>query len=467
MQRIIKLMVVMAIVALGATSAYALPTYLSTFTSTYTAAAATLGQCVLCHIDPMGGGPTNPFGTDFAANGHNFAAIQNLDSDGDGYTNIAEINALTWPGDATSHPAATPPPPTTCSSFTYSAWGACMSSNTQTRTVATSSPAGCTGGTPVTSQSCTYVPPITTCSYTYSAWGACQSNNTQTRTVSSVTPAGCTGTPVTSQACTYTAPGAANASHIGIFSQGTWYMDTTGNGVWDGVLMDKMMPSFGVGLPNAIPVTGDWDGTGVVRVGVFSNGMWYLDIKGDGVWDGGIMDRVIPNFGQGLPNVMPVTGDWDGSGKTRIGVFTNGTWYLDIKGDGVWDGGIVDRVIPNFGQGLPNVMPVTGDWDGSGKTRIGVFTNGTWYLDIKGDGVWDGGTMDKMMPNFGQGLTNAMPVAGDWDGTGVVRVGVFTNGTWYLDMKGDGVWDGGVVDKVIPNFGTGVNSALPIVMKKK
>jgi hypothetical protein len=84
-------------------------------------------------------------------------------------------------------------------------------------------------------------------------------------------------------------------------------MDTTGNGVWDGVLMDKMMPSFGVGLPNAIPVTGDWDGTGVVRVGVFSNGTWYLDIKGDGVWDGGIVDRVIPNFGQGLPNVMPVT----------------------------------------------------------------------------------------------------------------------------------------------------------------
>jgi len=36
------------------------------------------------------------------------------------------------------------------------------------------------------------------------------------------------------------------------------------------------------------------------------------------------------------------------------------------------------------------------------------------------------------------------------DDTGVVRVGVFSNGSWYLDMKGDGVWDGGVVDKVIP-----------------
>jgi mono/diheme cytochrome c family protein len=102
----------------------------------------------------------------------------------------------------------TPPPPATCSSFTYSAWGACQSNNTQTRTVLTSSPAGCTGGTPVLSQACTYVPPVTTCSsFTYSAWGACQSNNTQTRTVLTSSPTGCTGgTPVLSQACTYVPP---------------------------------------------------------------------------------------------------------------------------------------------------------------------------------------------------------------------------------------------------------------------
>ncbi len=100
------------------------------------------------------------------------------------------------------------PAPTTCSAFTYSAWGACQSNNTQARTVATSSPSGCTGGTPVTSQACTYVPPVTTCSaFTYSAWGACQSNNTQARTVATSSPSGCTGgTPVTSQACTYVPP---------------------------------------------------------------------------------------------------------------------------------------------------------------------------------------------------------------------------------------------------------------------
>jgi hypothetical protein len=100
------------------------------------------------------------------------------------------------------------PPVTTCSAFTYSGWGACQPNGTQTQTVTSSSPAGCTGGTPVTSQACTYVPPVTTCSaFTYSAWGACDSTNTQTRTVTSSSPAGCTGgSPVTTQACTYVPP---------------------------------------------------------------------------------------------------------------------------------------------------------------------------------------------------------------------------------------------------------------------
>ncbi len=104
--------------------------------------------------------------------------------------------------------AAQPVTATACASFTYSAWGACQSDSTQTRTVATSSPSGCTGGTPVLSQSCTYVPPTTTCtSFTYSAWGACQSNSTQSRTVASSSPAGCGGgAPVLSQSCTYVPP---------------------------------------------------------------------------------------------------------------------------------------------------------------------------------------------------------------------------------------------------------------------
>jgi hypothetical protein len=98
--------------------------------------------------------------------------------------------------------------PPTCTSFNASAWGACQPNNTQTRTV-TGVPSGCTGGNPPASvQDCTYTGGGTTCtSFNTSAWGDCQSNNTRTRTVTGV-PSGCSGgtPPASSEACTYTPP---------------------------------------------------------------------------------------------------------------------------------------------------------------------------------------------------------------------------------------------------------------------
>jgi hypothetical protein len=100
------------------------------------------------------------------------------------------------------------PPTNVCTTFTYSDFGACQPDNTQTRTVLTSSPTGCTGGSPVLTQACTYVPPVNTCtSFTYSAFAACQPDNTQTRTVLTSSPTGCTGgTPVLTQACIFVPP---------------------------------------------------------------------------------------------------------------------------------------------------------------------------------------------------------------------------------------------------------------------
>ncbi len=98
--------------------------------------------------------------------------------------------------------------PPACTSFTYSSWGVCQSNNTQTRTIVSQSPSGCSGGSPALTQSCTYVPPLNPCtSFTYSGWGACQSNNTQSRTVLSQSPSGCSGgNSVLTQSCTYNAP---------------------------------------------------------------------------------------------------------------------------------------------------------------------------------------------------------------------------------------------------------------------
>lgn len=109
--------------------------------------------------------------------------------------------------------------------YTYSNWGACQPNGTQTMTILSAVPAGCTGTPLPLTQSCVYVPPA--CSFAYSAWEACQSDGTQTRTVLSSSPSGCAGsTPVTSQSCTYTPP--ANKT---LAVHKPTYGTVTGNGI--------------------------------------------------------------------------------------------------------------------------------------------------------------------------------------------------------------------------------------------
>jgi hypothetical protein len=163
-------------------------------------------------------------------------------------------------------------------------------------------------------------------------------------------------------------------------------------------------------------------GTKVSKVGVFRNGTWHLDLSGTPQW----AQATDLTGGLGLPGDIPVVGDWNGSGKAKVGVFRNGTWYLDMNGNAQWDGPWID-LVGNFGQ--TGDIPVVGDWTGSGTTKIGVFRNGTWYLDMNGNGQWDGPGID-LVGNFGQ--TGDIPVVGDWNGSGKTKVGVFRNGVWHL-----------------------------------
>lgn len=92
-------------------AAHAKSSYLTLFSSTYPAAPAAIKSCVLCHPNY----PTislNSYASAFATAGHQFAPIEASDSDADGFTNIAEINAGTFPGNAASHPVADVTPPT-------------------------------------------------------------------------------------------------------------------------------------------------------------------------------------------------------------------------------------------------------------------------------------------------------------------------------------------------------------------
>ena len=71
----------------------------------------TMGSCITCHVDLYGDGGLNPYGNHWKAYGRNFAAVESLDSDSDGFSNIDEIIADTWPGDAGSTPGPIAQPP--------------------------------------------------------------------------------------------------------------------------------------------------------------------------------------------------------------------------------------------------------------------------------------------------------------------------------------------------------------------
>ncbi len=93
----------------SAGTVHAKSTYLSAFNTAYGTSGTALNTCSLCHP----GGDTksfNPYATAFGNAGHSFTSIESQDSDGDGFANKAEIDARTFPGDAASKPASTPPP---------------------------------------------------------------------------------------------------------------------------------------------------------------------------------------------------------------------------------------------------------------------------------------------------------------------------------------------------------------------
>src|SRR5262249_60863713 len=52
----------------------------------------------------------------------------------------------------------------------------------------------------------------TMCTYAYTPWSACGSDGTQTRSVMSATPSGCTGTPALTQSCVSAPPPPASTT---------------------------------------------------------------------------------------------------------------------------------------------------------------------------------------------------------------------------------------------------------------
>ncbi len=244
----------------------------------------------------------------------------------------------------------------------------------------------------------------------------------------------------------------------------TWTGSDIDEGEW--VLADRNGNETGrslFGIEGGIPVVGDFNGDGVDEIAVFRDGIWFFDLNGNGYWDEGDLWAKLGDIGD-----QPVVGDWDGDGKADIGVF-GVAWARDElavrnepglpdaanqfngpmknmppeerlastdrrimkqSAQGSVRSDLIDHV---FQYGSPGDLAVSGDWNGDGVANIGLFRNGTWYLDADGDGRWSAG--DSFVENFGS--EGDLPVVGDFDGDGIDDLGIYRDGQWQLDTNGN------------------------------
>ncbi len=132
------------------------------------------------------------------------------------------------------------------------------------------------------------------------------------------------------------------------------------------------------------------------------------------------------------PTLLPVPGDYDGTGKSVPAYYdeVDATWWiLGRTGDTQFG------IPPTLNGGLAYDVPVPADYDGDGKTDIAVFrptTDTFHYLSSKS------GQEVVLLVTVATGQIETMPVPGDYDGVGHAEAAV-TDQTmlhWYVGTTG-------------------------------
>jgi hypothetical protein len=245
--------------------------------------------------------------------------------------------------------------------------------------------------------------------------------------------------------------------HVGVRRSNEFWLDVNGNGLWDGAAGGDTVFAFGTASDKH--VIGDWNGDGADDVGVRRDTAFWLDANGNDVWNGTAGGDLIVGFG--AAEDTPIIGDWNGDGLDDVGIYRPGVtrFFLDLNGNGLWDGTPTDGIFP---FGIAGDVPIIGDWNGDGVDEIGVYRPGAarFYLDLNGNNLWDGTPTDG---SIGFGTLGDTPVIGDWNGDGVDDVGVRRENKFWLDANGNDQWDGTTAGDAVFLFGASTD--IPVIGK--
>jgi hypothetical protein len=187
---------------------------------------------------------------------------------------------------------------------------------------------------------------------------------------------------------------------------------------------------------------------------------------GDGSFAGA--DRIVPNgWNFGSPpssHYTPITGDFNGDGKTDF-LLLYGTTQFVFMSQG--DGSFIATDGPNvwdFGTPPSSLyMPITGDFNGDGKTDFLLLSGTSQFVFISnGDGSFT--ATQRAQPNgwyFGSPVSSAYtPITGDFNGDGKTDFLLLSGTTQFVFISnGDGSFT--AADRLEPNgwnFGSPVSA---------
>ncbi len=218
---------------------------------------------------------------------------------------------------------------------------------------------------------------------------------------------------------------------VATWAQGVVYVDINGNFVWDPEGQDNDFTNrdfvYNIGEVTDAYFAGNFapalagSASGFDKIGVYGAFLGTYQFFLD-TNDDGVGDHVGTMAYQ--VNAIPVAGNFNAAHPgDEIGAFDGTYWYLDIDGNNQIDLG--ERFATNM-RGLP----IVGDFNGDGNDDLATFNNDTGDIQFNLD-VTDGNvstvnvTATDFFGNFGFSGFGEKPVAGDFNLDGTDDIGLY------------------------------------------
>jgi len=194
------------------------------------------------------------------------------------------------------------------------------------------------------------------------------------------------------------------------------------------------------------PVLGDYDGDGKTDIGVYgpSVGGFAVQLSSSGT-------NIFVPFGiVGAGQSLPASGDYDGDGKTDFAVYEPSVGGFAVR----LSSSNTDVFVPYGMKGIGQSIPAPGDYDGDGRTDLAVYEPATGSFVIHQSST----STDVTVPFGVSGAGQSIPAPGDYDGDGKTDLAVYepTQGAFVYRPSTGGP------DVTVPFGLPGIGQSIPV-----